>query len=67
MAEFRVPFTEDSYGVMYFEADNLEEAKTILTDIQESGFYDYESLPGYFKKDRGNGFEVWIDDIEELG
>ena len=67
MAEFRVPFTEEYYGIMFFEADNLEDAKQKLKDIEDEGYADWESLAGYYKKERGGGFEVWIDDVEELG
>lgn len=66
MATYRVPYSEEYYGYIYFEADSLEEAEAIVEEAE--GNWDVlEETPGYFQKVKGGGWEIHPSEIEEIG
>lgn len=65
MAKFMVGYSEEYYGVIYFEADSLEDAKRLIEDAEDD--WDVlESAPGYYQKVRGGGFEFDTTYLEEV-
>jgi hypothetical protein len=65
MAMFRVPFTREEVGYIYFEAESEEEADVLLEQC-ERGERDVEDLEGMrFKvRDTSESIDTWI--VEEV-
>jgi hypothetical protein len=51
---------------VYFEAQDLEQAKQILRDL-ETGEVDTEDVPEYFEKNKGIEKHYALDTLEEEG
>ena len=64
MAQYRIPYSEEYYGYIFFEADSLEEAQAL---IKRNDWFELEQNPGYYQKVRGGGYETLQEtEIEEL-
>lgn len=62
---YKVPFYEDNAGFIYFEADNIEHAKQLLTDIDEGNSW-VDDLPNYERSTKNGQFDVDIECLEEI-
>ena len=61
---FKIGFSQDEYGWYYFNAENVEEAKALIEQVEE-GEIDVEDLPDFYKKVNG-GQHDWINSLEEV-
>lgn len=65
MAKFRVGYSEEYYGYVWFDADNIDDAKRIIEEAQTE--WDVvEACPNFFQKVKGGGFEFDEISIEEV-
>jgi hypothetical protein len=65
MARFSVGYSEEYYGVIYFEADSLDDAKRIVAEACDD--WDViESVPGFYQKVCGGGFDFEWNAVEEV-
>ena len=64
MARFSVWYDESSTFKAWFEADSIEHARELISQVQECEL-DIEDLPAFINKDKNYGIEIAVDTIEE--
>jgi hypothetical protein len=65
MAMFRVPFTREEFGYIYFEASSEEVADELLEQC-ERGERDVEDLEGMRFKSQGGSESIQAWSVEEV-
>lgn len=64
MARFRIGYSEEYVGHIYFEADSETKAQEMIDKINDGHAY-WDDLPGFYQKTT-NGQSEFIDDLEKL-
>ncbi len=63
---FRIEFSREEYGFVYFSADSEDDAEILLGQV-ERGERDIEDLDGFVFKVKGGGesFNTWnLEEVE---
>ncbi len=66
MPKFRVPFSREEFGFIYFDADSEAEAEELLSQM-EGGVLDAEELPSveFRIKNGGESINTWnLEEVE---
>lgn len=63
MATFMAWYSTGEYGKMWFEAENIEQARELLDRVQR-GEISVDELPKFDSSVKGDGWE--FDDLHEL-
>lgn len=63
MATFMAWYSTGEYGKMWFDAENIEQARELLGKVQ-SGEISPDELPGFNFSVKGEGWE--FDDLHDL-
>lgn len=63
MATFMAWYSTGEYGKLWFEAENIDEARELLDRVQR-GEISVDELPGFDSSIKGDGWE--FDDLHEL-
>ena len=63
MPRYTFRYHEEDYGVIGFDASNLEEAEKLFESIKE-GEVDYDELPNYSRRTKGGEYN--LTDLTQL-
>lgn len=63
MAKFQANYTEESYGLILFDAENIQEARKLYNQLFDNEIFE-DDLPGYFRREKSG--QVNYDNLIEL-